>query len=110
MNNPWPTPRQRRIARRAEGLLDAQAAATVRFRSIVTCARLMIGEIAFPLGAPSRGYDLADFDATLADWLIARDETVVADDALDRATALDDVGADFAVAELLAIAAEAKAP
>jgi hypothetical protein len=75
-----------RIELAAAELLEEQAAATAAFAAVVITARAALAALEFPLGSPSRGYGLANIDATLGHWLTPRWAEVLEAGAFEIAT------------------------
>lgn len=68
-------------------LVHAHNEAATAFAAIVRTARAAINALDFPLGSPAAGYDLADIDATLEEWLTPRAACDIEDAARDEVTA-----------------------
>lgn len=74
-----------RIEYAAGDLMDAQAAATARFHRILERTRALIEKIEFPLGSPSRFYDLTEITNMMSDWQEPRSEALLEAEAMERA-------------------------
>jgi hypothetical protein len=58
----------------AESLLREQSIAVEGFRKARDTFAQTFDALHFPLGSPIEGYDLADIDGVLADWIKLRDD------------------------------------
>ena len=83
MNDPYPSAAQLRAEARANRLLGDQEASTVRFHALVRRMIAAIAALDFPLGSPSKHFDMVDILGTMQDWLEPRDPQALEDAAAD---------------------------